>query len=270
MKAKICFFIFCSIIALYQERVLYGSENEGDVFVKAWEYYNQDKTEKAFEIVSKFNKPDSQLRDGWVVLLGSIYLTQKRYEDALNEIGKVRIRLERAYAIIENPAGQTKGTIEVANSIKEQTIFLYYRMLIVTALANFRLDNCKDATHDFEVMYAMEKKGISIERKNDSFDYFLAICFYKLKEYAKATNYFASFYETRTDNKERDSAAYNVGALNALQGKSEEAIRWLIIPLEHDRRTWLEKIKNDKDFDGIRGDKKFKVFLVEQELMLTK
>ena len=270
MKAKIWFFIFCSIIALYQARVLYGNENEGDVFVKAWEYYNQDKMEKAFKIVNKFNKPDSQLRDGWVVLLGSIYLKQNRYRDALNEISKVRIRLERAYAIIENPAGQTKEAIELANSIKEQTIFLYYRMLVVTALANFRLDNCREATHDFEVMYAMGEKGISTERKNVIFDYFLAICYYKLKDYAKATNYFTSFYETRTDSEERDSTAFNVGALNALQGKYEEAIRWLIIPLEHDRKLWLDRMKADKDFDGIRGDKKFKDFLVEQERMLTK
>lgn len=265
MKAKISFFIFCMIIALCQERALYASETEGDVFVKAWEYYDQDKIENASELVNKYNKSDSELRDGWVVLSASIYIKRGRYQEALTEVNKVRLRLERAYLIIENPEGQRKETAEIAKSIKKQTIFLYYRMLIAAALANYKLDNCKEATTDFEIMYSMGKKGIAIENKNDQFDYFLAICYYKLKNYEDSILHFKSFYLTRTDIKEKDSSAYNIAALNALLGNLDQSIHWLKIPIEHNKKLWLTKIKNDRDFDNVRQNEIFRSFLEQQE-----
>jgi tetratricopeptide (TPR) repeat protein len=265
MKAKIWLLIICTIIALCQERALYASETEGDAFVKAWQFYDQDKIEKASEIINKFNNSDSELRDGWVVLWASIYIKRGRYQEALTEVNKVRLRLERAYSIIENPEGQEKESVEIANSIRKQTIFLYYRMLIVAALANYKLDNCKEATTDFEIMYAMKEKGIAIENKNDKFDYFLALCYYKLKNYEDSILHFKSFYSTRTDIKEKDSAAYNIAALNALLGKLDESIHWLKTPIEHDKKLWVEKIKNDNDFDSARQNEFFRNFLEQQE-----
>ncbi len=265
IKAKLSFLLFCTLISLCQGRVLYASESEGGEFVKAWQLLDQDKIEKASEMTNRFNKSDSKLRDGWAVLLASIYVKRGMYREALTEVDKVRHRLARAYSIIENPAGQSKETLETATSIKAQTIFLYYRMLMAAALANYKLDNCQEATTDFEIMYFMEGKGIAIENKSNTFDYFLAICYYKLKNYEDSILHFKSFYSTRTDLKEKDSTAYNIAALNALLGQLNESIHWLKIPLEHDKKLWLEKIANDRDFDSARQNEFFRDFLKQQE-----
>ena len=98
----------------------------------------------------------------------------------------------------------------------------------------------------------------------------IAICYYTAKNYTEALKYFMRAYDLLENDKIKNVVAYNIGNLYALQGDMDNAIKWLIIPLDQDRKLFLEKIRSDKDFDSIRGNQKFKEFLAEQERLLTK
>ncbi|MCX7794425.1 MAG: hypothetical protein N2257_08520 [Thermodesulfovibrionales bacterium] len=65
------------------------------------------------------------------------------------------------------------------------------------------------------------------------------------------------------NTKIKEAASYNIAALNAILGNEDEAIKWLRYPLMQDKRLWLEKIQNDRDFDAIRKRDKFSIFLNE-------
>lgn len=75
--------------------------------------------------------------------------------------------------------------------------------------------------------------------------------------------YFKQAYDATPDSVEKDEMAYNIGCINALLKNTDEAIKWLQIPVGNNRKPWIKKIKKDKDFDNIRHENKFKVFVGE-------
>jgi len=259
MKKKVLVvMLFCVIAIGYaKQHHLIAAETEDSEHKKAWSYYDNNETEKALEIVSKWNKPESAYRENWAVLLGLIYVRLERYKEALNAINDIRPRLENGY-LIDKYLSQSIVTEEESATIK----FLYYKMLFVSSVANYRLNNCVQAIKD----------SIAYIEKYPNFLMFniIGVCYYKSKNYSKAIEYFKQSYKLLEhdieNSKVKEAVSYNIGALNAILGNVSEAIEWLRFPLERDKDLWLEKIKKDKDFDLIRENITFKNFLMSYDL----
>lgn len=261
MKVKFIFLLFIFFVQIFKNGLAFTEEHERAYFEKAWMYYTQDQLEKALKIITSFNYLESEYRYDWSILLSLIYVKQKKYSKALEEIKKIREELEKAYLVIRYG---TKLDISEKTSLGIKT--LYSKMLYASAFANYGLGNYKSAIDDFLIMTSLEEYRGAIEEIYS----FLAICYYKINEYSKSLEFFKRAYELCEDDEKKDALAYNIGAVNAILKNIDEAIRWLKISFRHNRVYWLEKIKSDKDFDSIRDSEKFNEFIKQQKQMLQK
>ncbi len=256
MKLKIVYVLIAVFICLGQGVIL-AEENELAEYLGAWTYYSDGDTEKALDIIKKYCKPDCRY-EGWAILLGAIYYSrQDRYQDALETINRVRPEVEKKYDWVTKEKGYM-----VDDPLREEKIqlikFNYYKMLVISGLSNYELKNWTVALKDL-LAFSKEHQETFI------YDY-TGMCYYETNQYLEAIAYFKRAYQLHEDGELKDTAAYNIGAMNALLGNVEEAICWLRIPLEHNRKLWLGKIETDKDFDTIRDDKKFEDFLKQSKL----
>lgn len=140
----------------------------------------------------------------------------------------------------------------------ESLKFHYYKMLLISGLANYELGNQSVALKDL-LEYSEELEEPFV------FEY-IGLIYYKDKKYIDAISYFEKSYQLQKDGELKDNAAFSIGALYANLGNVRKTIDWLRIPLKHDNK-WLEMIKEDKDrdFEAIRSDEKFKIFLKQME-----
>ncbi len=243
----------CEFIKQYpQEKINYA---------RAWAFYNGGEINKALDTLKHINKPDDERT---ILLTSLIYLKQEKPEDALNLINKVRNKIEKAYARID---GQGPDDQTLTQEEKKDIRDYYHYMLFVSGSANYQLDDCKRAIEDLEIFV--------LNCENVMASDILGVCHAILKEYEKAIKYFTQGFNILEKQPTRNIAAYNIEAYNiasanALNRNVEQAILWAKIPLDYDRKMWLEKIRSDKDFDRIRNEKKFKMFIEEQEKMLSK
>ncbi len=179
------------------------------------------------------------------MLLGFIYYRQHQYQDAVRIFGRIRPKLDEHYYLMPG---------------KDREIFesLYYPVLLINGIAHYYLENWADAIRDLEVY--------TEKYPSPTFCDVIAICCYRTRQYSKSLKYFKHAYQLHGNvGLRKDTSAYNAGVLNAVLGNTEKTIYWLKIPLGHDRKLWLEKIKNNEDFDAVRNDKKFAEFLKQQE-----
>jgi tetratricopeptide (TPR) repeat protein len=219
------------------------SEKENEAFREAWIHYYKKELEKALDLIERYDRPDSVCKDWWSILRGAIYSQQGRYREALESINRVRPCIEKAY--------ETLGDKHMALTSEERqdVQFIYARMIGSSALASYHLGKWEDALRDL-LIYIKDYQSA------DLYD-IIAICYYRTREYTKSLAYFKLSFQMHENGEPKDYAAYNIGAVNAILGNVEEAIAWWKIPLEHDRKKWLEMINSDKDFDTIRKDKRF-------------
>lgn len=253
MKATLNSRILCVVIvvlAILAPGVLRAEKSEISEYLDAWVYHNRGETKQALRAIKKFNPPNSEY-EGWAILLGAIYTEGDRYQEALDSIKKVRPKVEQLYQAIE------KKQITVAEDTRELVRFNYHKMLITSGLANFKLENWSEALNDL-LAYSKEHHETYIYE-------YIGVCFYKMDQHSNAIAFLKRSFQLHEEGELKDTAAFNVGALNALLGNVDEAISWLKIPLEHNRKLWLEKIQTDKDFDSVRKNEKFKEFLRQQE-----
>lgn len=228
-------------------------ENE-DKYLEAWLLLGKGERERALSIVKKYSESKVQReREDWAILLGAIYSGQKRYEDALKAISTIRPKFEKAWTIVKNEKIKLKE-----NELKSLK-FHYYRMLLISGLANYELGNFESALKDL-LEYS--------EEFQETFIYeYIGIAYYNNKQYSESIEYLKRSYKLHKEGELKDNAAFSISALYALLGNVEEAISWLKIPLGHNRKIWLNKLKEDedKDFEAIRNNKQFEDFLKQQE-----
>jgi tetratricopeptide (TPR) repeat protein len=227
------------------------SRKEDDALWQAWMHYHNDQLENALDLVERYDRPDSVCKDWWSILRGALYSQQGRYQEALESINRVRARVEKAYEALSDKH------IALTSEEREVVQYIYAQMIGSSALASYHLKKWDDALRDFLIY-------IKYVQNADLYDA-IAICYYRTRQYTKSLAYFTTSFQMHENGESKDYAAYNVGAVNAILGNVEETIPWWKIPLEHDRKKWLEMINSDKDFDAIRKDKRFIDFLNRQK-----
>lgn len=200
---------------------------------KAYELYERGEIDKSLEVVVNFKNKNS----GALTLLGLIYQKQKKFKEALDVTREVKHEQDFLF--------KGKSPQDLSDE--------YYLLLYIGGISQFNLGNCRAAIPDLS-RYS--------EKYNDE-DIFLmtAICQYKIQEFsASIENFKKSFYILK-DSPIKDEVAYNIGAISAILLDESSTIKWLKIPLGHDKKYWLEKVQNDKDFDKIRYNKHFMEFI---------
>lgn len=228
-----------------QHRVL--NLNEKNDYVKAWVLFNKGEREEALKIAEKYNETQAEI-EGWSILIGAIYYEQGNYKEALRALSVIRPKLDKAYAIIK------EKTTLLQNDEFESLNFHYYKMLLISGLANYELENRLVALKDL-LEYSEKFKEASVYE-------YIGLIYYKEKRYTDAISYFEQSYQLQNDGELKDNAAFSIGALYANMGNVKKAIDWLRIPLCHDKK-WLKMIieDKDKDFEAIQHDNNFKIFL---------
>lgn len=229
-------------------------------FKKAWTFYLKHEISNALEILKKIDKPDDERT---ILLHSLIYLEQDKPQEALNAISNIRDKIEKAYSLIADESAKTNLSEEDVQDIKDN----YHYMLYASGSAYYKLNNCNNAIKDLEMF--------TIKYENVTASDTLGICYALEKEYAMSIKYFKQGFNILEKQEKRNSGAYNAEAYNiasvyALMHNVEESIHWAKIPLEHDRKLWLEKIQTDSDFEHIRNNRKFKDFISENERLLMK
>lgn len=229
-------------------------------YKKAWSLYFGHDIEKALVRLEKINKPNDERT---ILLLGLIYIEQNKPQEALNAISKIRGKIEKAYSQIVSKPEKKQFSEEDIQDIKDY----YHYMLYASGSAYYKLNNCNKAIEDLEIF--------TVKYENVTASDMLGICYALAKEYAISIKYFMQGFSILEKQEKRNLEAYNTEAYNiasvyALMHNADESIHWAIIPLEYDRKLWLEKIKADRDFEHIRNKQKFKNFIIENERLLTK
>jgi tetratricopeptide (TPR) repeat protein len=232
------------------------NKDENDDYYKAWMLLNQGEGEKALNIAKRYYEFQKQ-SGRWAILLGAIYLGERKYEDAVNIISVIRPAFEKVYTKVKNKKIQLKE-----NELKALK-FLYYKMLLVSGGAHYELGNWATALPDL-LEYSKEFQ------KSFVYEY-IGMIYYKNKQYTEAILYFKNSYQLLGEGELKDNAAFSIAAFYSLLGNVEDAISWLKIPLSHNKKYWLQMIKDDedKDFETIRNNKQFEDFLKQQEIELN-
>lgn len=222
-------------------------KNESEDLRNAWNYVNNGENESALNIIKQYNLDEAEYRDFWMVLCSIISLKNGQWEKSLELIDSSKERLELAY-------NKIKLQPEIASKTdKENIIFFYKTSLFICGTANYKLGNWSAASRDL-----LESNNEFGDNSNLNL---IAICYYNLNEYQESLEYFKQSYETSPDQELKTADAYNIAALSSMLGNTQDVLMWLKIPLENDKKLWLEKVNTDHDFDIIRDNNDFKSFL---------
>ena len=253
MKSKNVY-VYLILIAILKVGVVFSEENVVREYLKAWDYIEEGNSEEALSLVKKYHMKNGQYRGSWVVLLSVIQLKDNQYEKALYNIKIIRTKLtEKYYRVKESDTLLTDDEVKMTN-------FFYETLLKTSSLANFKLKNWTDALSD----YLELSKEFKLSKYST-----IAICYYNINQYSESLKYFKIAYKLEKKNECKDELAYNIGALYAILGDVEASISWLKNPLDHNK-LWVKDIKEDKDFNKIRNNIKFKDFMENRMLDVHK
>ena len=247
LKTLCLTFIFLLAIIVSFQGVGFAEKNEMSEFINTLELYKNGKFDNASQIAHKYyNKKDSH-KGMWAIFIGDIYLKNGQYNKALDIIDPIKLEITSAYK--NKKQYFFEGSTEANRNLLS---FLYRKLIGISSVSNFKKENWERAIIDYKELeseFGESKKGL------------LGICYYKLGKYSEALDCFEADFKAAIDSDRQSAAAYNVAALYSLLNDVENSIQWLKIPLEINKKRWLDKVKKDKDFDNIRSNNKFKEFI---------
>ncbi len=99
---------------------------------------------------------------------------------------------------------------------------------------------------------------IGKDKYNGAFLTNLASAYYNNKNYPEAIKTYEAAIKLGFQS---DISAYNIACSYALTGDAENAVKWLKSAAKFKFRNLDEKIREDSDFDKIRNDEKFKIYM---------
>jgi len=259
---------FLIIFVLLASQPAYPSQIKDQEIVdykKAWKFIESGDIEKARDLVKK--NYDEDVADSnafnlfWLVPQSVIYLDKKNYEKALYSINKARPKIERLYYALKTDLREQVEIDPPPEKGREYIVFNYKKILLVSSTANFKLQNWMEALND----YLEQTKEF-----NDKNYYLKAVCFYQIKNYPEALINFQYAYKFKQSEELKDEIAYNIACLYSILDDVDQSISWLKIPLNHNINKWFPKIAEEKNFDNIRNNPKFKNFLKQEKKKLRK
>lgn len=187
------------------------------------------------------------------LLMGWIYYHEKRYAIAADTVATLIPVYERSYR------RHNESPILTRDHELER---IYTEMLRLSGVANYQAKRCEKAV-EYLSAYISEMREFHRARQtvgNPEYS-MLGFCQYQLEDYSGAKETFRSLHDMLALGNEKDEAAFNVGALYARIGDIVESLRWLENPVSHKPAYWLGRLESDRDFDTIRHDEKFKLFV---------
>lgn len=218
-----------------------SSSFEKKQIIISWDLLEKKEYKEVLEKVHIFYGKNSNYDYMWGTILGAIYFEEEKYDEALEVISKFRDKLEVAYA--ENDLEKTDEIIE----------FTYHRMVLISAESKYNLNLIEAALSDF-ILYSREIKDPDVYDR-------IATCYYILDDMKKALEFLKMAYKAHEDHESKLLSAYNIGAISAKLNDIKSTIKWLEIPLNENKRYWLDKINSDEDFKKILSDIEFIEFL---------
>lgn len=251
-------FCLISILAIAKEDRL--TLREYDLLVESVELYRTNRYDKSVAKAGEIGNPHYKN-----VLYGRILLSRGKHGPALKEVlksdkyfeskyhrNKQRLRLAGKEYNVENMTG------------REFLVDLYFHLAsFVKAHVYFRKEMWGEALPNLVVLTMEKPRYIHL--------FMLGVCYYKVKDMDNALARFLAAYDRIAIEEEsiddpgdlRQMTAYNISVVFAVKLESDNAIRWLKVPLGYDSKKWLKEVESNKDFDKIRNERKFKQFLDE-------
>lgn len=207
---------------------------------EAYKTYEKGNIDKALQIITKLNKPNSL---EVAVLQGLIFLHQYKFEDALK---------------VSNTMKSVVGedTSKYFYKENDKVMYGFIPFDYISGIANFKVGNYRESLKDL-----LEYKKLGPEKVDGDIIYIIAVCYLKVGDNSSALQYLILAADQHEEGDTKDEIIYNIAALYALKNNVSESIKWLKIPLVHNKKLWSYQVCNDKDFDPIREDKAFVQFM---------
>jgi tetratricopeptide (TPR) repeat protein len=225
---------------------------EDYLFNNAVSFYKNNEIVKSRKILEYLKMSGKHLDDSIRILDGLIYLREENYLEAKATVEPIRSRIEKAFKKVqENP--DTFGDHD-----REIMEFFYDNMNIVLGVSNFFLNNFVEAKYYFE-----NYKDI----KNDQTVYAMkGVSEYKTGNLENAIEIYKDLYLKGENITHKQEAAYNIACIYAEKSDCNNAIFWLekVFDLGNED-YWLNYLKSDEDFDGLRKNNGFLNYLKTQE-----
>jgi len=212
---------------------------------------------EAFEYLDKASKFGPEFWSVWDNRGRALY-NLKRYDEAINSFSKA-IDLKKddydAYVLRGTCLAMIKKEKE---AIRDFDYVLAsnpnnYDALYNKAVAQFQQDHHKDALMTFE------KIGKKIN-DNVIAMHVISLVLDKLDKLDEAVDYCNKIIEK---NPEFVTAWFNRSCFKVKLGQIEEGLKDLQKAVDIDKKTVIDMIKDEKDFDSVRNDKRFKDILAE-------
>ena len=245
--------VFLSVVIVLQPFQAKSQEKKpaSERVIEVWELFDEGELDKAQSLAEDIRDAEGDSLLVLTALLGFIYEEKGRYGEALGRLDVVRPSLRKA--LTENRTAD--GTAPLPEHTRRSYLRLYVGVLRASGFAHYRTGNCRAAVSEFQELMG------TVKAPNPFALSIIGSCLYQEKEFEAARKHFEETYRLYGEGPLKDEAAYNVGAMYALDGAADKSVEWLRTASKNDRGRWLEAVSSDLDFDGIRESEAFKKFL---------
>lgn len=219
--------------------------------LEVWNLFDEGELDEAQALAEDIRDAEGDSLLVLTALLGFIYEEKGRYGEALGRLDVVRPTLRKA--LTENRTAD--GAVPLPEHTRRSYLRLYVGVLRASGFAHYRTGNCRAAVPELQELMG------TVKAPNPFALSIIGSCLYQEKEFEAARKHFEESHRLYGEGPLKDEAAYNVGAMYALEGVADKSVEWLWTASKNDRGRWLEAVSSDLDFDGIRESDAFRKFL---------
>jgi len=222
-----------------------GDTNEK--VLEVWRLFDAGEVDRALLLAEGIHGAEGDSRLVLTALLGFIYESQGKGEEALSRLDSVKPALrqsllESAKSVDEEGEGSARH---------RSYLRLYVDVLRARGFIYFRNGDCDKAVPELQELMG------SVGVPNPVALSMIGSCMYRKKEFDEAREYFQESYRWYRAGAEKDEAAYNVAAMYAAQGQAGKSAEWLQTAVESGGSRWLKAATEDDDFDAVRESEEF-------------
>lgn len=244
IKFIVIFFVFIS--SLYASSGI-QTKNCDHRYIEIWDLYATEKEDEARKLLEHCVFSDEVAVDTMnLIQLGLLYHDRK-YIEAIQVVEPSRERIIKYYNLRDTKVRENHGKQEISE--------LYFFLIGTLGNAYYKSGDYKSALRYYH-QYINDT-----EKPNYEILGYTGLAYNKIGMYTQALKYLKEAYPIATVPYVKNNIAYNIAAIYAKVGDTDQSMEWLKAPLLFASKQYIEYLQTDKDFKHMKDSAKFNTFL---------